>query len=389
MAEIFDVIVVGAGPSGAIAAAELAKHGLKVLLIDKETFPREKICGGGLVFKSLQLIPEEAKKTTEIFCHTVDLHFANSGLAFTITRHYPIITTVDRKKFDTALVEHACSNGAVFREATKCLEIYNPKEKERYIEIKTPKGRIKSRFLIAADGALSQIGRYLKIPEEKTLIPALEVKVDTDSYGSDKLTARFDFDVCPHGYGWIFPKRNYLSVGILSHRKGAGLKSYLIKYLKEQGIKGRNLSSIKGSLIPVTPRRRFASFGRILFVGDALGWVDPIVAEGLSGAITSARLATEAILRGNMDSIRVKEIYRSKIKKNFLDNFRFCNFLANIVYNYPEFRDICFKLYGQEISEVITDIICGKKSYKWLLMWPPNYVHASFLMAKRILNHLL
>ncbi len=389
MAETFDIVVVGAGPSGSTAASELAKHGLKVLLIDKATFPREKVCGGGLVFESLQLIPKDVKRTIETFCHTVDLHFAHSGLAFSITRHYPIITTVDRKKFDTALVEHACSNGVIFREATKCLEINDPEGIKKYIGIKTSRGKVKSRFLVAADGAFSKIGRYLGIPEERILIPALEVKVDMNDYDATRSTARFDFDVCPQGYGWIFPKRDHFSVGILSRKKGTGLKLYFNNYLKKRGIKNRCSDSLKGALIPVNPRKRFVLFGRVLFVGDALGWVDPIVAEGLSGAITSAKLAAEAILKGDLNFTKVKKIYLDKIKKNLLDNFRFCSLLANIAYNHSRLRDICFKLYGQEISEVITDIICGKRSYKWLLTWPLNYVHAAYLMSKRTLSSLL
>ena len=384
MPSIYDVVVIGAGPAGSTAATELAQAGLKVLLIDKAKLPRDKVCGGGLVLKAFDLLPKEAQNVVERFCTTVDLHFASSGLTFSVTRPYPIITMVERKKLDSALIEHACSKGVHFTDKTSCISIKEADNKGKHVKLLTSFGKIKAHFVVASDGALGKIGRLLNLPEERILIHALETRIEISKVNEALENARFDFDACPSGYGWVFPKKDHFSVGILSHIKGLRLKQYLRQYLQKLKFSLDSVNHAKGALIPVSPRRKFAYWNRILFAGDALGWVDPIVAEGISGAIISGKLASKAIIESCLGPEKVQKSYIKGIQKHLFSNFSFSSFLANVVYHHPLFRDLCFKLYGQEISEVLTDIISGKKSYKWLLWWPFNYLQALYLFPGRI-----
>ena len=121
--------------------------------------------------------------------------------------------------------------------------------------------------------------------ELPVLAPALEheIYLNDEDFTRFGAVPRFDFNCIEAGYGWVFPKRTHLSVGILStHRVHAGLQIKLGEYLNQIGITRIEKTEKHGYLIPLAPRFEPLARGRVLLVGDAAGLVDPVMAEGIS-----------------------------------------------------------------------------------------------------------
>jgi flavin-dependent dehydrogenase len=92
----FDVAIIGSGPAGASAAFELAKSGISTVIIEKETLPRYKTCGGGLVFRGRKNMPFDVSSVVEKEFYEVDTYFANTPFKFTTNRNQPIVSMIMR-----------------------------------------------------------------------------------------------------------------------------------------------------------------------------------------------------------------------------------------------------------------------------------------------------
>jgi len=381
---LYDVVVIGAGPSGTTAARNLAKKGIKVAILDKTKFPRKKVCGGGLVYRALALVPRTALHAVERFCYNVLLSFVKSHLTFQIWREYPIISMVSRKRFDVALLEMAINAGCSFVAGA---EVKNVTKVNGLFHIECGKGSFRAPFLIAADGATSRTSHLLGVPDERVLIPAVEARIDVRKPEAIGEQARFDFDIFHGGYGWVFPKSGHYSVGVLTCHRKSSILSALKSYAAYLGFDWKRVRSVQGAFIPIRPRKKYCCHDGLFFVGDSLGWVDPIVAEGLTGALMSGELVARAISKADLVKDKAEKLYRQALERMLWKDYPWSAFLAKIVYKRPRLRDLCFRLYGQEIADAVTDIMSGKWSHKWLILWPFNYLKAIGLLPCRI-KHL-
>ena len=173
----------------------------------------------------------------------------------------------------------------------------------------TSQGDVYTKFVIAADGALSPTAKLAGWKETRYLIPALEYEVEVSPEDFERLSqqVRLDFDAVPLGYGWSFPKRNHLSIGVASARRTKiNLKKHYREYIETLGIKEIVSESFHGFQIPLTTRTDGFVRKNVFLVGDAAGFADPLSAEGISNAITSGRLAAESIIEGELDSEKVR-----------------------------------------------------------------------------------
>jgi len=145
------------------------------------------------------------------------------------------------------------------------------------------------------------------------------------------------------------------------------------KYLEFLGIKNILYMKRYPYLLPISPRKDGFVRNRIILVGDAAGFVDPVTGEGISMAVLSGRLAAEAIVKGKLDEKKVKSFYESSIKGMILSELRIGRFLSGLTYKYPKIRDFLFRIYGQKLAEALADTAAGK-TYRRLLLSPFTYL---------------
>lgn len=372
---LYDVVVVGAGPSGSIAAFHLARAGLRVALLDKADFPRYKVCGGGVVFRSLAEFPVSIDPIVESPCHRAEVVHHRPDLYFRTSRQVPIVSMVMRSRLDMSLLDAARESGV--RVWTGC-QVVGARQAGSLVEFETNRHRFRGRFGIGADGTRSPVARLAGWSAPRKLATALEceVKVAPRSYSRFEGVARFDLGAIESGYGWVFPKAEKLSIGVFTlNPQRVNLNRALSRYLDLLGLAGDVQSMERhGAVLPLKPRRGGLCRGRILLAGDAAGLADPVTGEGISLAAKSGRLAAEAILAssaGDPSQVRMShEIALGEI----LSELRLGRILSPLLYDWPSLRASLFKRHGQALSEAMTDVFLGRRTYRTLLGSPGNYL---------------
>ena len=368
----YDVAVVGAGPGGSAAALALSRGGLRVAILEKAVPPRYKTCGGGLLGRTLALLPLDLRAVVERECFSAELHHHGPALSFTTQRARPVVSMVMRDRFDHLITTAAQEAGAKLLAGAAVVEVVRGAEA---VELRTKAGAITARLVIAADGVGSVVARQCGLAELRHVIPALECEVSVDAAQFEKFrhAARFDFGLTPHGYAWVFPKRQHLSIGVLTTRRGScNLNDEYTRYLAHLGITPQR-EERHGFMIPVRPRAGLCDAPRIFPIGDAAGLADPLMAEGISGAIHSGQLAARAILENRSDEAAARRAYRANLQATLLPELRLARALARVIYDFPRARAWLLTRHGQRLSERLTRIVMGETSYRATLGEPRNY----------------
>lgn len=189
-----------------------------MVVLEKDSLPRHKTCDGGVTYRAIQLLPVDIREVIELECYSAELNMIDASLHFSTKRQQPIISMTSREKFDFFLVSAAKDAGADVLADCKVIGIINKSDK---VELITSKGILSARFAVAADGARGVVAQKAGWQETRYLIPALECEVFVCESVLRRFSraARFDFGIVPYGYAWVFPKKEHLSIGVLSMRR--------------------------------------------------------------------------------------------------------------------------------------------------------------------------
>ena len=288
----YDVIVVGAGPAGSTAARELAAWG-RVLLLDRAAFPRDKPCGGGVLVSATPLLPFSLEPVTERVVTGFRVTYRRQA-AFHHQFDEPLALMTQRSVLDAFLVERALEAGAEFRDACS---VKGVEPQPSGVNVALANGdRLSARAVIAADGANGPVRRSLGLPPLRQAV-ALEGNVPGVEPGwSDSVG--LDLGSMAGGYGWVFPKGDHCNVGVGGWPSvGPGLRAELNAYAVEVGFDPAFLTGLRGHHLPLRDPGSAAAAGRIAFVGDAAGLVDPLSGEGIGNAIRSGVIASQEAVR--------------------------------------------------------------------------------------------
>jgi len=333
----YDAIIVGAGPSGATTAYLLAQSGLKVALVDKSEFPRNKLCGGGLTIRSI-------KAFENIFaCDLSDvLEFESRGIAFynkntylNKLEDYQSLKFIYRTDFDYHLVKKAQAVGADF------IQKFNIADIDASTNTITDKQgkQYRARFIVGADGIKSIVSRKVfsqSFDKERYAI-AMEAEIDRDVFSRSVNLPEIYYGSIKWGYGWVFPKKDCITVGIAGlYKHNKDIKSVFLKFLEDDLGLSSSSVEMKGYYLPFGQYNKNLAKGSVLLVGDAAGLVDPITGEGIAFAMESGQFAAESILEAEQanNPASAGAFYTRKIKKitRCIDHANYVKYLI-----YPEF----------------------------------------------------
>ncbi len=286
MAE-FDLLVLGAGPAGSAAAVTAARAGLRVALIDRHSFPRDKLCGGGFTGRSMRYFREifaTGMPDTPVLRQDA-ISFCAFGHEIGHFTGIPALHMTMRRDLDHALVRAAVAAGATDLTGQKvtALDIDQP-------SVTLGGQAVTAPLLIGADGVNSTTARALfgRAFDPKHIGFALEVELPAETPPGTPV--RIDFGAADWGYGWDFPKTCGRTIGVGGVlRRNTDLKANLSAYLAALGV--ATDAPVKGQFLPFGTYRRQPGRGRVMLVGDAAGLVDPITGEGIAYALKSGQLA--------------------------------------------------------------------------------------------------
>ncbi|WP_107069052.1 geranylgeranyl reductase family protein [Streptomyces sp. 150FB] len=299
---VWDVVVVGAGPAGASAAYAAAVAGRKVLLLEKAELPRYKTCGGGIIGPSRDSLPPGFELPLKDRVHAVTFSL-NGKLARTRRSKRMIFGLINRPEFDASLVEHAQKAGAELRTGATVtrVEQHGPAVPDRrtVAVVLADGGTVLARAVIGADGSASRIGAHVGVKLDQVDL-GLEAEIPVPATVAEDWAGRvlIDWGPLPGSYGWVFPKGDTLTVGVISARgEGAATKRYLEDFVARLGLAGFEPSVSSGHLTRCRSDDSPLSRGRVLVCGDAAGLLEPWTREGISFALRSGRLAGEWAVR--------------------------------------------------------------------------------------------
>jgi geranylgeranyl reductase len=303
--EIFDVVVVGGGPSGATAAHELAQQGHSVLLLDRAG--RIKPCGGAIPPRLIKdfAIPDSLLVAKARCARMI----APSRKHVDIPIDNGFVGMVNRDAFDEWLRERAAASGAVrrigsFERLSRDADgtsVVHYLARDRHTRGEGVPASVRARSVVGADGARSEVARQAVPGAERTryvfayheIVRAPEVK--PAGYDGTRCDVFYEGTLSPDFYGWVFPHGDTLSIGTGSADKGFSLRGAVGTLRQAAGLQNTETLRREGAPIPMKPLPRWDNGRDVVLAGDAAGVVAPASGEGIYYAMVGGQLAAESI----------------------------------------------------------------------------------------------
>jgi len=324
----FDVMVIGAGPAGSIAAKVAAENGFSTCMLEKEELHekgRYKACGGAIAWELVDEINYPEDKISRVI-ESLELHHVD-GEDYSKKGKGAVVW---RSTFDKFLIDMAIESGAILREHEPLINVEKLKDSYKII---TNNQSYLAKYIIAADGVTSQTLKKLQWPyfDKKNVILTITKEMKTDKayinkmLGKDTVHLFFGIkNLIPVGYAWLFPKSEVITVGwgnqinLIKNSREEFKKFIKIPFVKE-ALKNAKMEIFKPHLIPVGPRPKLYE-DHVFAVGDAGGMVDPISGKGIPYAMMSAQIAIETIMscekKDRLDKLGL--VYERNLDKKFL-----------------------------------------------------------------------
>jgi geranylgeranyl reductase family protein len=350
----FDVIISGAGPAGSTCALALRNSGLKVLMLEKAIFPRDKICGDAVsstakrILRQLDPVFEE-----ELLAFSPKAYITKAKLYSpsmqSLEIEFPLIGhCIKRLDFDNWLFQKACTLNPTL-EVWQHTSLKDVKIIEDMVHITTSDNRkATADVIVGCDGAHSVVAKKLAgftVDRNHYSGAIRQYYSNIKGLTGDALEVYFLKDFLP-GYFWIFPLANNeanVGFGMLSDtiaKQHIDLKASMHRIIKEvpeiaERFKDATpLEDVKGFGLPLGSKRYNLSGNRFMLCGDAASLIDPFSGEGIETAMESGKFAAEQILLNRFDATSLKD-YDKRVYKKMWANFRNHYYLQQAIGNRP------------------------------------------------------
>jgi geranylgeranyl reductase family protein len=296
----WDVAVIGAGPAGLAAASAAAAAGARTIVLERAEHPRYKTCGGGLIGASRAAAGDliDVPARDEIRRATFTLR---GGQEYTRSHAEPLLAMVVRDEFDAALLKRAEENGAQVRQRAQVRVI---DQADGHATARLADGtEVAATVIVGADGSSGVTARHVGAEfDQVDLGLELEIAVPDAIAQQWKGRVLLDWGKIPASYGWVFPKGDRLTVGVIAARgQGEATKAYLREFVGRLGLAGFEAVQDSGHLTRCRSDGSPLRKGRVIVAGDAAGLLDPWTREGISFALRSGTLAGEYAARADLD----------------------------------------------------------------------------------------
>ena len=361
---MWDVVVVGAGPAGSFTAYNLARRGYEVCLVDRESFPRHKPCGGGLPVHAVDLLQDRGIDLDPLVQSVTD------RVRFLYDSEEPVetdlsdapVTMVDRGEFDTALAESAQQEGTTFLQETAFESL---RRNSDGCEVELSDRTLETKFVVGADGANSRVARSADLLTDQECGVALDAEVEVDPAIVDREGSRATFNVnfVDRGYGWIFPKDGYLSMGVGGYDTDVAYPKALDRYLDES-LPDDAVEDcfITGHPLPFFQGQTDVVSGRVALVGDAAGMVDALSGEGIFYGLKGGTILAESVHRTLQEGSNDLEGYRARLEETVFKELQWSSRLASVFFRFPK------KCYDQGVKRPkvvnwIKQVVVSESSY--------------------------
>lgn len=334
---MYDVVISGCGPAGSNAAYKCAASGLKVLMIDKDEFPRKKCCAGGLLERASSLVPDFSSELIEKEIYGAKFVMGDESIEIKSDRR--VAVTVKREDFDAFLLKRAVDAGA---ESITGQRVVKAAERDDCVNVTYGNETVSSKLFIVAEGASSRVANSLfGTPSSNSRAVAMAQSLDVEEDPGDnfviytigrsplkpKLKDRYP------SYGWAFPRKNQVNIGV-------GGICYPTDYLKQSmdsiykhvDSQFHVTSSEEAGAhpIPYAVRDKFYT-KRCMAAGDSAGLASSLSGEGFTYAILSGldagAAAVDFINRGSA----LSNAYGSRLKSDIFPYLRSSNLAARLI----------------------------------------------------------
>ncbi len=299
--------MVGAGPAGTAAAIRAQDRGLHVEVVDRATFPRDKTCGDGLTTAALRHlerlgVPRRSLSGMVPIHETILVSPSGRRVTLSFPDHGLYAGVIAREELDAVLVEFARSRGVAVHEGTPVVNVTNEASS---VAVSCADGsHFEASYVVAADGNYSTVRRILEPTGERRLGTSHAFRQYFRGVEDPRLWVVFEPDLLP-GYAWVFPLpggRANVGFGVrrTSATSGKQLNALWRDLMRRPSIReilgaGEPEGAPRAWPIPGDLDAAALSDGRLLYVGDAAGTVDPLTGEGIAQAIETGILAADSV----------------------------------------------------------------------------------------------
>jgi menaquinone-9 beta-reductase len=385
----FNVVIIGAGPSGSFLAYKLGRLGISVLFLEKEKFPRYKICAGGLSKKSYDILFSENHEIKKIIKNNIrkGIYVRNNKLTFTDAGKN-LIYMIYRSELDDFLVKMAVGNKSVDFEDNIAIKNIDKKKNIITYYKQNKECIVNYNILVGAWGTNKKLNNLVNlIPFERYAISSSWEGPAGPKYGKFSN----EYAVCqinkgnPGIVGYIFPKKDKITAGLFtSIGKAIDLKKMWNEFINfwhlDKKIKPRY------ALIPIRDYSKPITRENILLVGDAAGLADPFTGEGIYYALKSSIIASNKIKKFlENKNYKLDLEYEKTINLNFSNIQKWAKLYEFL---FKHFTNLSF-WFGSEFfigNEILNSFIAGDKKYNELSEIMKYSVKRIFKKSIRICN---
>ena len=391
----YDVLIVGGGPAGSTAGAYLARAGLRVLIAEKDRFPRFHIGesllpAGNAILQETGVWPavEQAGFKQKF---GADFHVSNESVPTKRVRFSEGLQVgmdytyqVERARFDELLLDHAASTGCKVRQETRVISSREtPGGHEAMLQGAGGAESVRCAWILDASGRDNHFHKPLKLERSEPIL-AKKIAVYAHFEGVSRAEGRDSGNIVivRHGDGWfwLIPlDEQRTSVGLVTGverlRAGGSRPEELFAQVVAESSK---LSALVEGATPVSKfyvtsdysyrARRFAD-KRLMLIGDAAGFLDPMFSTGVFIALLSAKLASEELLAAHRRGRGLSKWRQRRYTRRLLAHFGIFESLVSAFYDNASFSVFMDRIPPMQLARAINAIVAGNSQPIWAVRW--------------------